>query len=215
MAVSGDQDVVMTPNFDEITRFSSRTFPYQDILPYKTESQPEILAHLNHIITNIYVSIKSLDEGYTVGSNISQTVLHWTRELNAWMQLKFDMPLSIRVKLARLYYDLALADFEGYPLDKIVKTFIWLTGDQAFAQHVKPGDLKLRVAPLLAFLKSKAFPPSFHRSKLINTKSFSSMCRLANEARQYFDPAETLEIYNEILPLVSLKQHFMNMPNNK
>lgn len=205
-----DHDIVMAPNFDEITRACPRTFPYQDILPYETESQAEILAHLNHIIANIYVTIKAVEPGYTIGSNINQTVLHWTRELNAWLQLKFDMPLTTRIKLVRVYYDLALADFDGYPLDKIVKTFVWLTGDQAFAQNVKPSDLKLRVRPLLKFLEMKAFPHSFHKHKLNNSKSFSAMCRLADEARQYFDPAEILEIYNELLPLVSCQNHSLS-----
>lgn len=197
-----EKNGVRASRFDGITRLTPRTFPYQDILPYKTESEAEILAHLNHIIANIYVAVKSMDQGYTVGSNVNQTVLHWTRELNSWMSLKFDMPLGTRVKLARLYYDLALADFDGHALDKIVSTFVWLTGDEAFSRKVRPADLNLRVEPLLNFMKSKAFPAPYYASKLSTSKSFSAMCRLANEARQYFDPAETLPIYKEILPLV-------------
>lgn len=206
------QEVTGTKDFDKIYRLTPRTFPYQEILPYKTETQTEVLAHLNHIIANIYVAIKAMEDGYTVGSNVSQTVLHWTRELDSWMSLKFDMPLGTRVKLARLYYDLALADFESHALEKIVKTFVWLTGDEAFSQNIKPADMQLRVAPLVEFLKNKAFPPPFYSNKLSISKSFTVMCRLANEARQYFDPAETLELYNEILPLVSVFS-ILNFPD--
>lgn len=204
IVTNGNQDVAMTPNFDEVMRLFPRAFPYQDILPYNTESQGEVLAHLNHIIANLYIAIKSIEPGCTIGSTTNQSVLHWTRELNSWMQLKFDMPLSTRVKLARIYYDLALADFDGYPLDKIVNTFIWLTGEQAFYKYVKPTDLNLKATPLLNFLKSAAFSSPFHKNRITLSKSFSTMVRLAMEARQFFDPAETLQIYSQILPMVSL-----------
>lgn len=211
---TGGQDVVMTPNFSEVMRLFPRAYPYQDILPYKTESQAEILAHLNHIIANIYVAVKSMEPGCTIGSNANQSVLHWTRELNAWMQLKFDMPLDTRIKLARIYYDLAMADFDGYPLEKIVNTFVWLTGDQAFYKYVKPGDLNLKAAPLLTFLKSTAFPTPFHKNRIALSKSFSTMVRLAIEARQFFDPADTLEIYSQILPQVSSQFYYFHSISN-
>ena len=35
--------------------------------------------------------------------------MHWTRELRAWLGLKFDPPRATRVKLVRLYYSMALA----------------------------------------------------------------------------------------------------------
>lgn len=191
------------PDFDTIIRSKPRVFPYREILPYKVESQAEIIAHLDHIITNIYISLKAMDSDYSVGTSVNQSVLHWTRELNAWMQLKFDMSLATKVKLARLYYDLALADFDGYPLEKIVNTFSWLIGDRDFVLNVKPADLNLPLEPLVAFLKATAFPSPFHKSKIHLSKSLSTMCRLASEARMFFDPADTMKFYQEFLPLVS------------
>lgn len=190
------------PDFDSIIRSKPRVFPYREILPYNVESDTEIIAHLDHIITNIYISLKAMDTDYSVGTSVNQSVLHWTRELNAWMQLKFDMSLATKVKLARLYYDLALADFDGYSLEKIVNTFSWLIGDRDFAHNVKPADLNLSVEPLIAFFKATAFPAPFHKRKIHLSKSLSTMCRLASEARLFFDPADTMKIYEEFLPLV-------------
>lgn len=194
------------PDFSKITRHAPRTFPYREILPYKVESQQEALVHLDHIITNIYICLKSLDKDYSIGSSVPVSVLHWTRELQAWMQLKFDMPLSTSITLARVYYDLALANFDGYPLEKIVNTFVWLTNDQTFSLYVKPKHMKLKVAPLLKLMKSLA--GGDEKNKKANSKSFSTLYRLANEARLYFDPDETIDIYREIMPLVCISLFF-------
>lgn len=56
---------------------------------------------LTEIIKRLYVAVS--------GGDFVPGATHWTRELRAWIQLKFDLPRDDRVKLVKLYYELALA----------------------------------------------------------------------------------------------------------
>lgn len=201
-------------DFDNIYRLHPRTFPYQELLPYKTETQKDALAHLDHIVTNIYIVLESWDKDHAVASTINSTVLHWTRELNSWMQLKFDMPLSTRVKLARLYYELALADVEGTTLERIANTFVWLCDNETFIRYVKPSDIKLRAEPLMMAIKDRFIPGESNPLKLSLSKSTSALFRVAGMARSFYDYNETKELYNQILPLVSVQHSYKNSQFN-
>lgn len=86
---------------EEQKRYRPRTFPYFKLLPYKVEEEGERNAALQEILRQLYIALKAED--------ISPGALHWTKELKAWMQLKFEITRKLRVKLAKLYYMLALA----------------------------------------------------------------------------------------------------------
>ena len=81
------------------SRYRPRTFPYQRYLPYPHDDNP--LQSLEEIIRRLYIAVSAGD--FVPGTT------HWTRELRGWMQLKFDLPRDDRVRLAKLYYELALA----------------------------------------------------------------------------------------------------------
>lgn len=81
------------------SRYRPRTFPYQRYLPYKHNDQP--LDALAEIVKRLYIAVAAGD--FVPGAT------HWTRELRAWIQLKFDLPREDRIKLVKLYYELALA----------------------------------------------------------------------------------------------------------
>ena len=49
----------------------------------------------------MYIAIESGD--------FNPGAVHWTRELRGWLSLKFDPIREQRIKLVRLYYELALA----------------------------------------------------------------------------------------------------------
>lgn len=88
-------------NTDEQKRYRQRTFPYFKLLPYNVEEEAERDAALQEILRQLYIAIKAED--------ISPGALHWTKELRAWMNLKFEITRSLRIKLAKMYYMLALA----------------------------------------------------------------------------------------------------------
>jgi proteasome activator subunit 4 len=86
---------------DKDKRYRPRTFPYFKLLPYKVEEETERNAALAEIIKQLYIALEAED--------IAPGAVHWTRELRAWLTLKFDITRVLRVKLVKLYYMLSLA----------------------------------------------------------------------------------------------------------
>lgn len=86
---------------DDERRYRPRTFSYFDHLPFKAEEQAERDAALAGILKQLFISVSAED--------FSPGALHWTRELQAWLNLKFEMPRELRATLAKLYYHMSLA----------------------------------------------------------------------------------------------------------
>ena len=84
-----------------LSRGRPRTYPYFRYLPYDVESSPDRQSNLKEILKYLYMAIEATD--YSPG------VVYWTRELKSWLSLKFDLTREQRVKLVKLYYELALA----------------------------------------------------------------------------------------------------------
>lgn len=82
-------------------RYRPRTYPYFSLLPYPVEAEADRDAALQEILKQLYIAVKAED--------FSPGVLHWTRELRGWLQLKFEITRTLRVSLVKLYYMLALA----------------------------------------------------------------------------------------------------------
>lgn len=100
----------------DATRSRPRTFPYLRYLPYEVETSTERQKNLQEILKHLYISIEAGD--FAVGA------VHWTRELRNWLSLKFDLAKSQRVKLVKLYYELALAPgVDSSTSEKFASTF--------------------------------------------------------------------------------------------
>jgi len=82
-------------------RLRPRTYPYFRYLPYPVEKEDVRLQNLDQILKQLYIAIEAGD--------FAPGAVHWSKELRSWLSLKFDPPRHIRVKLAQLYYNLALA----------------------------------------------------------------------------------------------------------
>lgn len=115
---------------DDKKRYRPRTFAYFQQLPFEVEDDTERDAALQLILKHLYISIKAED--------FSPGAMHWTKELTAWLNLKFEMTREQRAKLAKLYYSLALAPgLENAASDRFLRMVLTLT---RFAIASKPGD---------------------------------------------------------------------------
>lgn len=85
----------------QLKRNRPRTYPYFTTLPYPVEDEAQRQKNLAEILKHLYIAIQASD--FTPGA------VHWTRELRSWLSLKFDPTKEQRVKLVKLYYELALA----------------------------------------------------------------------------------------------------------
>jgi len=105
---------------DDKKRYRPRTFSYFRLLPFEVEDDPHRDAALAGILRNLYISIRAED--------FSPGALHWTRELQGWLNLKFEMTRSLRARLTQLYYHLALAPgLNVNTADRFSKMVITLT----------------------------------------------------------------------------------------
>jgi proteasome activator subunit 4 len=108
-------------------RYRPRTFAYFDLLPYKVEEEAERDTALHGILKHLYIAVKAED--------FSSGVVHWTRQLQAWLSLKFDMSHELRAKLAKLYFHLALAPgLDNSEADRFSRMVVTLTRFVAYTQ---------------------------------------------------------------------------------
>lgn len=108
------------PEVDNKKRYRPRTFSYFRLLPFAVEHDEYRDAALHGILKNLYISLKAED--------FSPGALHWTRELQGWLNLKFEMTRELRARLTNLYYHLALAPgLDSVTADRFSKMVITLT----------------------------------------------------------------------------------------
>jgi proteasome activator subunit 4 len=101
-------------------RTRPRTFPYEQYLPYKTETEAERLENFNICLKHLYIAVSAGD--------FAPGAVHWTREIRGWLSLKFELPRATRIQLVRLYYELALAPGLDYLVaERFASVFMVLT----------------------------------------------------------------------------------------
>ena len=104
----------------QVARNRPRTYPYSRYLPYEVESELKRNEDLNEILKHLFISVEAGD--------FSVDAVYWTRELRNWLGLKFDPTKEQRVKLVRLYYELALAPgIEASAVERFSSMFMVLT----------------------------------------------------------------------------------------
>lgn len=105
---------------DDKKRYRPRTFAYFRQLPFQVEEEAQRDAALQGILKQLYIAIQAED--------FSPGALHWTRELQGWLNLKFEMTRDMRAKLAKLYYSLALAPgLDPTAADRFLRMVLSLT----------------------------------------------------------------------------------------
>lgn len=105
---------------DDQRRYRPRTFAYFQQLPFAVEKQAERDAALQEILKQLYIAIRAED--------MSPGAMHWTRELEIWINLKFEMPRELRAKLTKLYYSLALSPgVDPTVADRFLRMVVTLT----------------------------------------------------------------------------------------
>ncbi|KAI4620969.1 hypothetical protein J4E83_005332 [Alternaria metachromatica] len=172
-----------------------RTFPYFEYLPYQTEDQSDREESLNTCLKHLYIAVSAGD--------FAPGAVHWTREIRGWLSLKFDLPRTTRVKLVKLYYELALAPGLDYLVaERFASMFMVLTKRK---HYLRPGkDLILDWRPLYRELKMFVLPSESGGSHPPNVKrNIRTLTKMCTFAQSYFDPKEIPAILEELLPFFS------------
>lgn len=107
----------------------------------------------------------------------------WTHELLVWLKMKYDMPVTLRAALARVYYAICTCRGQHLNLKVYVKTFELLT---AKPDLVRP-HLRLPWRALAAELANH-FPLVEAAYEPFEKKDLGLLLRLAERAAEFFDP---------------------------
>ncbi|KAL9064311.1 MAG: hypothetical protein Q9157_007876 [Trypethelium eluteriae] len=180
---------------EEHGRIRPRTYPYERYLPYPTEPQEEKRHNLAECIEELYIAVSAGD--------FSPGAVHWTREIRGWLSLKFDLTRTQRVRLVKLYYDLALAPGLDYAVsERFASMFMVLTKRK---HYLRPGkDLILDWRPLYKELKVFVMPgeSATQNTGMVkrNVRTLTKMCTFA---QLYFEPKEVHAMLEEMLPYFS------------
>ncbi|KAK4666203.1 Proteasome activator BLM10 [Podospora pseudopauciseta] len=179
---------------DDKKRYRPRTFQYFRLLPFDVEDDAHRDAALQGILKNLYISIMAED--------FSPGALHWTRELQGWLNLKFEMTRELRAKLTHLYYHLALAPgLDSNTADRFARMVVTLTRKK---HYLKPGqDLTLDWRPLWKELKAMVLPSEVPHHQGQRRRSHKHILKLCLHVNSYFDPKERGAILEELLPFFS------------
>lgn len=193
-ATSPGLPIVAKPDEDDKKRYRPRTFSYFSLMPFDVEEDAERDAALQGILKNLYTAI--LAEDFSPGA------LHWTRELQGWLNLKFEMTRELRARLAKLYFHLCLAPgLDAVTTDRFCKMLIHLTRKR---HYLKAGeDLVLDWRPILKELKALVLPSEAASHQSSRRRSQKHLLKLALYANPYFDPADRREMLEQLLPFFS------------
>ena len=133
-----------------VVRYRPRTYPYFRYLPYKVEDDAERQRNFGEILKHLYVAVEA--------GNFSPGAVHWTRELRNWLGLKFDPTKEQRLKMVKLYYELALAPgIDVTAAERFSSMFMVLT-------KCVPFDVSFFLDVELTSLKAKTLSPFWCRS---------------------------------------------------
>ncbi|KAJ4417512.1 Proteasome activator BLM10 [Neurospora sp. IMI 360204] len=179
---------------DDQKRYRDRTFSYFRLLPFDVEEESHRDAALNGILKNLYISVMAED--------FSPGAIHWTRELQGWLNLKFEMTRELRARLARLYYHLALAPgLDTNTADRFARMVVTLTRKRHYLKPVE--DLTLDWRPLWKELKGLVFPSETAPHQGSRKRAQKHIMKLCLHGSVYFDPKERRAILDELLPYFS------------
>ena len=173
---------------------------WPSLLPYKTEPIDFRLYNLQLIVDELAICIKAGD--YHDGA------LQCTHHLREWLRQKFDMPIALRVELAKMYYSLALAPgLIGETFKEIVGCFGHLVSNnrQAKIVHyrkIASHQMQLDWRPLARELSPRNRKFGDIRGGLFSggQKSLETLGKLASFARIYFAVSDWPEIMAETIP---------------
>ncbi|KAI4089777.1 MAG: hypothetical protein LQ344_005142 [Seirophora lacunosa] len=177
---------------ESMARNRPRTFPYFRYLPYEIEDEAQRQKNFQDILKHFYVAVEAGD--------FAPGALHWTREIRNWMGLKFDPTKEQRLRLVKLYYELALAPgLDITASERFSNMFMVLTKRK---HYLRPGvDLTLDWRPLYRELKILVLPSEVGMLHTTNVKrSVRTITKLCTFAQLYFDPEAIPAMLEELLP---------------
>ncbi|KAG0225196.1 hypothetical protein B0O80DRAFT_458867 [Mortierella sp. GBAus27b] len=164
-----------------------------NILPYGHDLAHEATDMLSNIIYHLGLCLKAAD--WAPG------VIHWAKQLDLYLDLKYKLPKDTRIALAKVFWELTLA-----PGMDATMIELWC---QYCARLIKkkdligPKDLTLPWRPIYDLLERALFIKNRQKTPFSEPRRISKVIRLVEEAQRFFPPEASKEILEEFLPKMS------------
>lgn len=118
----------------------------------------------------------------------------WTHELLVWLKMKYDMPVLLRMALAKVYFAICCCRGQHLSLRIYVKTFELLTKNVELLQDQK---FQLPWEPVYLELANQ-FPLVDASYEDLEKKDLSLLLRLAERLSNFFEKNSLPEIYRHL-----------------
>lgn len=126
----------------------------------------------------------------------------WTQELLVWLQMKYDMPVSLRMALAKVYYAICCCRGQHLNLKIYVRAFETLTKN---VDYLKAQEFELDWQPVYNELLLH-FPSADALHEPLEKKDLSLLLKLGERASNFFPPSSLPTLFRH------LASHF-SIPN--
>lgn len=118
----------------------------------------------------------------------------WTNELLVWLKMKYDMPISLRIALAKVYFAICLCRGQYINLKIYVRAFELLTKD---VELLKQNGLQLDWKDLFNELQNH-FPSVDSSIDNFEKKDHKQLLRLAERSSNFFDAKALPIIFDKL-----------------
>ncbi|KAJ3341432.1 hypothetical protein HDU93_004833 [Gonapodya sp. JEL0774] len=170
----------------------SPSYDWNLSLPYlsKKEHDEEVSTFLYNIKSGLSTSLLARD--YAPGG------LHWLKQLERFLDLKFPLPQDDRVKLINaLYHVVVTPKMDPHIIERYADGCRRLLANE---EILPSGAMEIDWSPLWEVIKGAILVKQRERSSGANPIHLQAVTKLVKEARRFFDPSSTLPILSVILP---------------
>lgn len=145
------------------------------------------------------------------------SVNHWTNELKTCLKMKFNLPLTLRASLAKVYYYLSLARGQSLALGSFTGMFLKLT--TKYEEQLSENNLLVLDHQQLLDFFEQFYPdpdPSFDIYNALTNKSdkdvFNMLLKVALRANNFFTPESMPEIFDWSMQRFTLSTAYLSLP---
>ncbi|OBA23058.1 hypothetical protein METBIDRAFT_29597 [Metschnikowia bicuspidata var. bicuspidata NRRL YB-4993] len=124
----------------------------------------------------------------------------WTHELLVWLQMKYDMPVSLRMALAKVYFAICCCRGQHLNLKTYVRAFEKLTKDIDF---LKDEGFSLDWQPVYNEIRLH-FPTADSADEPRERKELSLLLKLGERASNFFAPESLPTLFRHIASQFSI-----------
>jgi proteasome activator subunit 4 len=176
---------------------------YLSSLPYNTESEEDMQARLEFILGRIIICAEA--KNWLV-------LATWDGVLQCWLLMRYPVPIRIRAKLARLYYELCtLPGIEPRLIRSWADMFSrLLAGKSDTRRKLEPQDLELPWKPLWRVLQRELWIGTrFHD---LSRNIVNIFLYVAERSRYYYPATDIPEMLETFIPLLTQETYLTMIP---